>query len=334
MASIISPLLEIPTVTALQLVSSLRIPLASGTLTLTHPPSTSALNESLTNNTTTDTITINEPILLLTIDKITIPLPPTTVAVSTTDHSQYLLATPLSSSDTGFIHLSLPSLPTLSPLGIKLTSLLLSHGFLKNSQVEDEDDLVSALQIALGGGVNEKQEEVKFSETTKSIASGAVEGSAKIAELSGMVASAVSNATFEAGRWVGEKIGVATGGIDAGSGEKGEKWPVRKVVDEGMETTANTAGKVGNSVANTSAAIGDSVSKSAEDRYGGEAKELVEQSRETVGNVGKVAVNAVLGTSVVWQAGEAAVGAVKAGQVKDKESEKGDVKDGMEDVKI
>lgn len=53
-----------------------------------------------------------------------------------------------------------------------------------------------------------------------------------------------------------------------------------------------------------------------------------------MGNVGKVAVNAVLGTSVVWQAGEAAVGAVKAGQVKDKESEKGDVKDGMEDVKI
>lgn len=57
-----------------------------------------------------------------------------------------------------------------------------------------------------------------------------------------------------------------------------------------------------------------------------------------MGNVGKVAVDAVLGTSVVWQAGEAAVGAAKAGQVKDKESdkksEKEDVKDDMEDVKI
>lgn len=88
------------------------------------------------------------------------------------------------------------------------------------------------------------------------------------------------------------------------------------------------------SFANTSAVIGDSISKSAEDRYGGEAKELVEQSRDTVGNIGKVAVDAALGTSVVWQAGEAAVGAAKAGQVKDKDSEKEDAKDGMEDVKI
>lgn len=56
-----------------------------------------------------------------------------------------------------------------------------------------------------------------------------------------------------------------------------------------------------------------------------------------MGNVGKVAVDAVLGTSVVWQAGEAAVGAAKAGQVKDKESDKKlekEENDGMEDVKI
>lgn len=73
------------------------------------------------------------------------------------------------------------------------------------------------------------------------------------------------------------------------------------------------------SAAHVSSAASESVARVTEHEHGQEAKELVESARETTGNVEQTAVDAVLGTSAVWQAGEAGVGAAKAGQMEDVE---------------
>lgn len=71
------------------------------------------------------------------------------------------------------------------------------------------------------------------------------------------------------------------------------------------------------SAAHVTSTLRESASRITEHEHGQEAKELVESARETTRNVGQVAVDATLGTSFVWQAGEAGVGAAKAGQMED-----------------
>lgn len=67
------------------------------------------------------------------------------------------------------------------------------------------------------------------------------------------------------------------------------------------------------SAAMVAGAVGDGVERVVEHEHGQEAKELVGSARETAGNLGHVVVDATLGTSVVWQAGEAGVGVARAG---------------------
>jgi hypothetical protein len=59
------------------------------------------------------------------------------------------------------------------------------------------------------------------------------------------------------------------------------------------------------SVARVSSGVGKGTSTVVEHEHGQEAKTLVDQGREAMGNVGAVAVDAVTGISVVWNAGEA-----------------------------
>jgi hypothetical protein len=315
MSSPSPPLVQIPNVSAAQLVGSERIPLQSGTLTLALPHSGSPDTK-----------------LLLSIGSFTIPLSESSI-VGTNNSLTYLFTFSLSETDTGFVEVKLPpsaddETTKVSEAATEFEGVLVRYGFLKAGLVADADDMARALKEAAartaerwtaqtdsrveGRDGVEEYEEAKFSDTTHKVVNSAVEGSRKLAELSGKLSNAVSGAAFEAGKWIGEKLGSGSANSDSGSGGKEKSLP-QETANQVMEATSVTVSGLGQSAAHISSTLGESTSRIAEHEQGQEVKGLVESARETAGNAGQIAVDATRGTSVVWQAGEAGVGAAKAG---------------------
>lgn len=217
-----SPLVQIPNVSATQLIGPSRIPLKSGILTLTlHPP---------TPTTTTK--------LLLNIDTLTIPLSADST-VGAKNSLTYLFAFPLSAVETGFVEITLPQsaddeTTEVSKAATEFEGVLVGYGFLTAGLLADAEDMTWAVKEAAGraaGKVSAKTDArvesgegdgdggTRFSERTHRVVGGAVEGSGKLAEVSGRISSAVSGATFEAGKWVGGQLG--GGGLPVGQDSEG-----------------------------------------------------------------------------------------------------------------
>lgn len=133
MSSLSPPLVQIPNVSAAQLVGSERIILKSGTLTLTLPPPDSPGVK-----------------LLLNIGTLTIPLSEHSV-VGTKNSLTYLFTLPLSATDTGFVEVTLPpsaddETTEVSRAATEFEGVLVGYGFLKVGLVADADDMARAVK--------------------------------------------------------------------------------------------------------------------------------------------------------------------------------------------
>lgn len=246
MSSLSPSLVQIPNVSAVQLVGSERIPLKSGTLTLALPfPGSPGIK------------------LLLNIDTLTIPLSGDSI-VGTKDSLTYLFTFPLSATEIGFVEVTLPpsaddETTEVSKAATKFEGVLVGYGFLNAGLVADADDMARAVKEAAGRaadkltaetnvrvqGTNGVEEggEASFSNTTHKVANSTAEGSGKLAKLSGRISSAVSGATFEAGRWVGDKLG--DGPAEPNSEEAEDKSLPREAVDQVLEAAGAAALGVG-----------------------------------------------------------------------------------------
>lgn len=235
-----SPLVQIPSVSATQLIGTERTPLQSGTLTLTLPPPPTPTK------------------LLLTIGTLTIPLTSSSI-VGTKNSLTYLFTLELSAESTAFIEVTLPpsaddETTEVSKAATEFEGVLVGYGFLNAGLAADADDMARAVKDAAartaakltaktdarveGRDGVEEYEEARFSDTTHKIVNGTVEGSGKLAELSGKISSAVGSATFEAGKWVGKKLGGTSTPEPGLETEQKERSLPREALDQGMEATA------------------------------------------------------------------------------------------------
>ncbi|KAI5801154.1 hypothetical protein EDC01DRAFT_780880 [Geopyxis carbonaria] len=300
---------QIPSCTATQIVGDSRIPFATGTLTLRPSPLTQLSHK-----------------LILSVQAagksaLTLPLNADAV-VGTTGPRTYLFTIPTVDGDTGVVlEVVLP--PTVddtrhadNAAALALEEMLVEHGFLNTGLVADADDAARALQEGaakvagrVGGYVDWRVGrsmgvEKEYGEGTKRRVHAAVDGSQKAAEATGRATEAVAGVAEGAGEWVGAKVGGGGGGERSLPGE---------ALKQGVEATGVLAGGVAGAVGKVGGSVGEGASRVAEAEKGPEAKELVDGGREVAGNVGKVGVDLVTGTSVVWHAGEAGVAAAKSG---------------------
>lgn len=270
--------------------------------------------------------------------------------MGTKDSLTYLFTFALSETDTGVVEITLPraaddETTEVAKAATEFEGVLVGYGFLAVGLVADADDMVRAVREAAGraaGKLSAKTDArveggergggTRFSDTTHRIVGSVAEGGGKLAEVSGRISSAVSGATFEAGRWVGGKFG---GGppVEQNSEEKGRKSLPRETVEQALEAAGVAASGLEQgygfyqlrccsescsdvlviSAACVSSTVGESASRTAEHEHGEEAKELVEGARKAAQDAGKVVVDATLATSAVWQAGEAGRGAGNVG---------------------
>ncbi|RPA99036.1 hypothetical protein L873DRAFT_1684980 [Choiromyces venosus 120613-1] len=322
-------LLSIPNVTAVQIVDKTKIPLTTSTLSISLPPPAASTSSKATATT--------EAKLLLSIPPLTIPLTPTSLAGSKPP-STYLVTTPLpsssSSSDdnkqqqpqTAFIELSIP--PD-SPHLLRFEEILVEHGFLEKGLVADADEVATAVRSAAATGAEkisgatqerlvnrdgvEPDEETRFSEVTRKTVHGGAEVTGKIASVARRVDEAASGAAFEAGEWVGEKVGGVMPASTTATPGTTEKSLPREAVSQGIDAVGVAAGGVGEGASHITSTLATSTSKIAEHEHGAEAKDLIDTSCQTAGNIGQVAVDATVGTSAAWHVGEAGVAAARSG---------------------
>lgn len=158
----------------------------------------------------------------------------------------YLFAFPLSAVETGFVEITLPQsaddeTTEVSKAATEFEGVLVGYGFLTAGLLADADDMAWAVKKAAGRAAEKVRAKTdarveggegdggtRFSERTHRVVGGVVEGSEKLAEVSGRISSAVSGATFEAGKWVGGKLGGGGPSVEhdsEGGGDGGESLP-------------------------------------------------------------------------------------------------------------
>ena len=320
-----TPLLQIGSVSATQLIGNNRLPLCTGILTLLPPPTPSCR-------------------LLLTVGA-TLALPldhASTVGTSTAKPHAYLFTCILPSlsaleppNSAAAIEITIPPGEENDALALKLEEVLVENGYLMTGLEADVEDVAGALRDTATGVVEtvkgyaqgrverreevEPKEEREFSDTTKKVVSGTVEGTGKTAEVTRKVGRAISGAAESVGEWVGGMMHEKKGGEDgivrksAEGAAEGVTVVAEGVTDRLVRSTSEQVQAVltVNSVTRVSSAVGKGTSTVVEHKHGQEAKELVDQGREATRNVGAVAVDVVTGPSVVWNAGEAGIAAAR-----------------------
>lgn len=204
-----TPLLQIDSVKATQLIGTSRLPLCTGMLTLLPPPTSNCR-------------------LLLTVGA-TLALPldhASTVGTSVANPQTYLFTCILPapsalepSNSVAAIEIAIPPGAENDALALRLEELLVQYGYLTTGLEADADDVAGALRDSATGVAErvkgyaqerveqreqvEPGEETKVSETTGKVAKGMVAGTAKAAEVTGMVGRAISGAAESVGEWVG-----------------------------------------------------------------------------------------------------------------------------------
>ena len=285
-------LLSIPDCTLHQILSTENVSIASGTLTISKTGGN----------------------LLLELPPVAFPLSAdSSVRTHRSDETKYRFTIPLHSltktspatDERADILLAQPA-DVEGAVADRFEQLLVEHGFLTTGLVADADDAVGWIQSAaakvvdvVGGYAKhrvesreavEPGEELHPSDTTKKVVAGARDGTGAVADATGTVAGAISNLTKKAGVWVGERVGVG----------------------ETTREAVKAADELGTGVAEASkeatGTVGDSVATVVDHEKGTEAREVVDEGRETVGNVGQVGKDVAVGTSVVWQAAVAGAG--------------------------
>ncbi|KAI5816385.1 hypothetical protein BZA77DRAFT_312785 [Pyronema omphalodes] len=202
---------------------------------------------------------------------------------------------------------------------LKFEKVLVEYGFLTTGLVADADDIAGALKdsaVRTAEAIKsyatdrvdrreevEPYEETHYGERTKKIVDSTVKGTGKAAEVTGKIGEAVTSGAESVGKWAGSMMPEKE--------EGGEKGIVRETASEAATGAVVVGDGIAQSVGTVTGAIGDATSKIAEHEKGPEAKEMVEKGREIVGNVGDVAYDVTVGTSVVWHAGEAGVAAAR-----------------------
>ncbi|KAL7274815.1 hypothetical protein RUND412_002269 [Rhizina undulata] len=330
---------QIPNVTATQLISITRIPLTTSRLTLSEPLPHSRDPTA--------------PKLLLTIANLTIPLYSSSI-VGTKDEQTYLItlslpsdpgststSTAVEKTEMGFIELKFPATvldenSSASNAADEFEALLVKHGFLQVGLPADAEDLSRTLQEAsavAAAKISERTEnrlqgrpsveggkEVRFVEGVHGVKDGALDVTRAAKRVSGKVSSAMSATAFDAGVWLGEKTVSGHDGVEEREGEATEKASgkekslPREAVEQGVEAVGIAAEGVGKSAATVSSTLVSSASKIAAHEKGPEAQDLIDTTREFASNIGSIAADAAIGTSVVWHAGEAGAGAAQAGK--------------------
>lgn len=279
-------LLSIPGCTLHQILPTENVSIATGTL---------AISEADEN-------------LLLELPPVIFPLSTdTSVRTHRSDETKYRFTIPLHSLTKGSpatdekadILLTLPA--DVEPaVADRFEGLLVEHGFLTTGLVADADDAVGWIQSAaarvvdaVGGYAKhrvESREQVELgeelhpSDTAKKVSAGVRDGTGAAADATGTVVGAISNFTKKAGEWVGERVSfgeTAREAVEAGDAL-------------GTGITEASKGATG--------AVGDSMATVVEHEKGTEAKKVVDEGRETMGNVGQVGMDVAVGTSVPWQA--------------------------------
>jgi hypothetical protein len=207
-----TPLLQIDSVKATQLIGSWRLPLCTGMLTLLPPPTPKCR-------------------LLLTVGA-TLALPlddASAVGTSTANPQTYLITCTLPapsalepSNSVAAIEIAVPPGEENDVLALKFEEVLVEHGYLTTGLAADADAIAGALRDTAAGVAEkvkgyaqgrveareevEPEEETEFSGTTKKVAAGAVTGTGKAAEVTGKVGAAIGNAAESVGEWVGGMV--------------------------------------------------------------------------------------------------------------------------------
>ncbi|EWC43565.1 hypothetical protein DRE_01452 [Drechslerella stenobrocha 248] len=232
------------------------------------------------------------------------------------------------SDEVGAIEIAFPEdIPEEDALNFE--KVMVHNGFLKTGLVADADDLAkkiaaTATSVAayLRGKTDERNEKAvpsnadqEFSDITKEIIGGVEDGTENLAEGSANVGRAISDAVYNAGAWVGEKTGFKGGATDnsspASPSAGQQKSLPRETLDQTLEAGAIIGRQIGNGITTVGSEIGESASKVAEHDYGNDAKKLADSTRQTGANIGNVAKDVVVGTSVAINAATAGVGATK-----------------------
>lgn len=176
--------------------------------------------------------------------------------MGTKDSLTYLFTFPLSATEIGFVEVTLPpsaddEATEVSKAATEFEGVLVGYGFLNAGPVADADDMARAVEEAAGraadkltaetnvrvqgtNGVGEGGE-ASSPNTTHKVVDSTAEGSGKPAKLPGRV----PGATFEAGRWVGDKLG--DGPAEPNSEEAEDKSLPREAVDQVLEAAGAAA---------------------------------------------------------------------------------------------
>ncbi|KAF3904464.1 hypothetical protein AA313_de0200015 [Arthrobotrys entomopaga] len=326
-----APLISIKNVTCFQIPpGALPIPLKFGTLTLTEPlagniPTEAKLFLTITPSEDADDQT-----------PLTFPIHPDLFLGSKSALCQTFRFKV--SEELGTVEIEFPpSLPEEDALNFE--KIMVYNGFLKTGLVADADNLgkkiaetASNVATYLGRKTDERNVQApkpetdhEFSDITKEVVGTTEQGTEKLAEATSTIGQTISGAVYNTGAWVGEKTGLKPDSNDTNGIEEKEqtnensssaadepKSLARETLDQTFEGGAIAGKSLGGGIKMVGSAIGDSASKVAEHDYGDDAKNLVDSTRQAGANVGTAVKDAIVGTSVIVNAGIASVGATKA----------------------
>jgi len=229
------------------------------------------------------------------------------------DKQVYLFQAPFAIGSGSYIKLRLPEGSTA-----RFEEVLVQRGCLKDGPAAVLDELARSVRddshltavdlsdkadahISSSSGAAQP---TQFSDATKSIVEGARSATGTAAEYTSWAAGAIAGATTALGAKLSEAMGAPA--------TEAEKSDTRKAVESAARQVGDAGSAVGSGISEVTSQAVDSAHRLVKHEHGDEAAELASKTGETTRNVGQVAGDAMVSTSMTGHAAFASTGAGQA----------------------